>query len=82
MKDLQILWAAFKYHWRRFTSIFKEDVILQDDKGNYYRSGCKTSMQRVLYWRAYQEWQKKRFERRQLNVGEDLFESDTHIKKH
>ena len=30
MKDLQILWAACKYHWRRFTKLFKEHKFLSD----------------------------------------------------
>ena len=77
MKDLQILWAACKYHWRKFTKLFKEQKLLCDDQGNYYREG---SYQRILYWRAYHSWQKKRFYRGQCNIGTDLFESDTNIK--
>lgn len=76
MKDLQILWAACKYHWRKFTKLFKGQKLLCDDQGNYYREG---NYQRVLYWRAYHSWQKKRFDRGQCNIGTDLFEADTNI---
>lgn len=78
MKDLQILWSAFKYHWRRFTKRFKTEEYLIDDEGNYYYAG---NLQRVLYWRAYHRWQKKRFDRRQCNIGTDLFEKDTNISE-
>lgn len=77
MKDLQILWAACKYHWRRLKNWFKESELKRDEQGNYYTDG---EYQRILYWRAYQSWQKKRFDRRQCNIGTDLFEADTNIK--
>ena len=31
MKDIQILWAAFKYHWRRFVNLFKSEGLIMDD---------------------------------------------------
>ena len=77
-KDLQILWAALKYHCRKFLSMFREREMQRDERGNYYTDG---NYHRVLYWRAYQNWQMKRFERRQCNVGTDLFEKLTNIKK-
>jgi hypothetical protein len=76
MKDLQILWSAFKYHLRRFTKRFKAEEYLIDDEGNCYYA---SNLQRVLYWRAYHRWQKKRFDRGQCNIGTDLFEQDTNI---
>lgn len=76
MKDLQILWSACKYHWRRFKKLFKENRWLNDGNGNHYYDG---RYQRVLYWRAYQSWQEKRFSRGLCNVGTDLFEEETHI---
>ena len=76
MKDLKILWAVCKYHWRRFKKIFKEQKLLHDDMNNYYHEG---DYQRVLYWRAYRSWQNKRFDRGQCNIGTDLFEKDTNI---
>lgn len=76
MKDLQILWAACKYHWRRLKNTFKEESLMQDEQGNYYTEG---RYQRVLYLRAYQSWQKKRFDRGQVNIDTDLFEEDTNI---
>lgn len=79
MNDLQILWAACKYHWRRFKSWFKEPEWKHDEQSNYYKEGDKKDMQRVLYYRAYHSWQKKRFDRGQCNVGTDLFEADTNI---
>lgn len=78
MKDLQILWAACKYHWRRFAKGFKENQVKYDERGNCYTDG---NYHRVLYWRAYQNWQVKRCERRQCNVGTEIFEKDTNIKK-
>lgn len=79
MKDLQILWAAFKYHLRRFKNWFKEPEWKHDEQSNYYIEGDKKDMQRVLYYRAYHSWQKKRFDRGQCNVCTDLFEADTNI---
>lgn len=78
MKDVQILWAAFKYHWRKFKKMFKEQEWNHDEQSNYYLDG---EYQRVLYWRAYRSWQTKRFNRGQVNVGTDLFEADTNIKE-
>lgn len=78
MKDLQILWAACKYHWRKFKRIFKEQELLHDDMNNYYYEG---NYQRVLYWRAYKSWQTKRYFRNQCTVGTDLFEADTNISE-
>jgi hypothetical protein len=75
-KDIQILWSACKYHWRRFKKLFKDRELLHDDRNNYYYDG---DYQRVLYWRAYHRWQKKRFDRGQCNIGTDLFEQDTNI---
>ena len=77
MKDLQILWAACKYHWRRFKMLCKDREFLHDDRNNYYYEG---DYQHVLYRRAYQSWQKKRYDRNQCNIGTDLFEADTNIK--
>lgn len=76
MKDIQILWAACKYHWRRFTNLFKERKFLNDGHGHYYYEG---DYQHVLYRRAYQSWQNKRYDRGQCNIGTDLFEQDTNI---
>lgn len=76
MKDLQILWAAMKYHCRRIAKLFKEHKYNHDDQSNYYLDG---EYQSVLYWRAYQSWQEKRFGRGLCNVGTDLFEEETHI---
>ena len=67
MKDIQILWAACKYHWRRFKYWFKEPEY------------TKRQLQRELYWNAYRSWQIKRFGRRMCNIGTDLFEADTNI---
>ena len=78
-KDIQILWAAMNYHLRRFANLFKEQEFVCDDRGNYYYVGDSTSMQRVLYRRAYQSWQVKRYNRNQCNIGTDLFEADTNI---
>ena len=78
MKDLQILLAALKYHLRRLIKLFKSQDLIMDERGNYYTDGNYHS---VLYWRAYQNWQMKRFERGQVNVGTDLFEKLTNIKK-
>jgi hypothetical protein len=78
MKDLQILLAALKYHLRRFIKLFKSQDLIMDERGNYYIDG---NYHRILYWRAYQNWQMKRFERGQVNVGTDLFEKLTNIKK-
>ena len=75
-KDLQILWAAFKYHCRRIAKLFKEQKYNHDDQSNYYLDG---EYQSVLYWPAYRRWQTKRFDRGQVNVGTDLFEKDTNI---
>ena len=77
MKDIQILWSACKYHWRRFTKLFKEQKFLSDGNGNYYYEG---EYQRVLYMRAYRRWQDKRCARGEVSVGTDLFEADTNIK--
>ena len=77
MKDLQILWSACKYHWRRFTKLFKEQEVLHDDMNNYYYEG---NYQRVLYMRAYRRWQDKRCDRGKVSVGTDLFEANTNIK--
>ena len=77
-KDIQILWAAAKYHVRKFISAFKEKELLQDDIGNFYTEG---NYQKVLYWRAYRRWQDKRCDRWQVSVGTDLFEKDTNIKR-
>ena len=77
MKDLQILLAAFKYHWCRFKKLFKDREFLHDDRNNYYYEG---DYQHVLYRRAYQSWQNKRYDRNQCNIGTDLFEADTNIK--
>mgnify|MGYP003288797410 CR=1 FL=1 len=79
MKDLQILLAAMKYHWRRFKNWFKEPEFKHDEQSNYYVEGDKKDMQRVLYYRAYHSWQNKRCDRRQVSVGTDLFEADTNI---
>ena len=76
MKDLQILCAAFKYHWRRFKKLFKKREILHDDRNNYYYEG---EYQRILYMRAYRRWQDKRCDRGKVSVGTDLFEKDTNI---
>lgn len=76
MKDLQIMWASCKYHWCKFKKLFKERELLNDGHGNYYYDG---EYQRVLYRRAYLSWQTKRFDRRQCNIGTDLFEADTNI---
>lgn len=76
-KDIQILWAAVKYHFRRFKKLFKEQEFLNDGNGNYYYDG---EYQSVLYRRAYRRWQDKRCARGEVSVGTDLFESDTNIK--
>lgn len=76
MKDLKIIWAACKYHWRRFKKLFQDEQLLQDEQGDYYREG---DYQRILYRRAYQAWQTKRFYKGQCNIGTDLFEADTNI---
>ena len=75
-KDIQILWAAVKYHFRRFKKMFKEQEFLNDGNGNYYYDG---EYQSVLYRRAYRSWQTKRYNRNQCNIGTDLFEQDTNI---
>lgn len=77
-KDFQILLAALKYHCRRILSVFREPEIKRDERGNCYTDG---NYQRVLYWRAYQNWQVKRCERRQCNVGTEIFENETNIKR-
>ena len=76
MKDIQILWSAFKYHWRRMVKLFKPQVMLTDGNGKWYFDG---SYQHILYWNDYRRWQTKRFDRGQVNVGPDLFEKDTNI---
>lgn len=67
MKDLQILWASFKYHARKIKEFFIEPEL------------TKLDIQRKLYWSAYQRWQVKRHEQNLCNVGTDLFEEDTHV---
>ena len=44
MKDIQILWAACKYHWRRFVKLFKSEGLIMDDQGNYYTDGNYTGI--------------------------------------
>jgi hypothetical protein len=65
MKDLQILWASFKYHIRKIKEFFIEPELTKSD------------IQRKLYWSAYRAWQDKRGSRRMCNIGTDLFEKDT-----
>lgn len=76
MKDLQILWAACKYHWRRFTKFFKSE-LLQDEQGRYYSEG---NYQRILAWRAFRSWQRKKIERQMPYYDTDKFEAETNIK--
>lgn len=47
MKDLQILWASFKYHVRKIKELFMEQELTKSD------------IQRKLYWSAYQSWSQK-----------------------
>ena len=65
MKQLQILWASFKYHVRKIKEFFVEPELTKND------------IQRKLYWFAYRRWQEKRCDRRMCNIGTDLFEEDT-----
>lgn len=76
MKDLQILWAAFKYHWRRFVKLFKSEGLIMDDQGNYYTDG---NYQRILAWRAFRRWQNKRISRHLSGYDYEHFEAKTHI---
>lgn len=76
MKDIQILWAAVRYHCRRIKRFWCGTKILHTDDDWYFEG----KYQRVLYWRAYRRWQQKRLERSLCNVGTDLFEEDTRIK--
>lgn len=76
MKDLQILWAAMKYHWRRFTKFFKSD-LLQDEQGHYYTEG---NYQRILAWRAFRRWQEKKINRQKIWCDTEEFEAETNIK--
>lgn len=78
MKDLQILWAACKYHWRRFVKLFKSEGLIMDDQGNYYTDG---NYQRVLCWRAFRRWQNKRIRRGFTGGSYELFESETNIAR-
>jgi hypothetical protein len=78
MKDLQILYAACKYHWRRFVKLFKSEGLIMDDQGNYYTDG---SYQRVLAWRAFRSWQNKRIKRGLAGNDFENFEAETNIKR-
>lgn len=79
MKDLQILWAAFKYHWRRFVKLFKSEDLIMDEQGNYYTDG---NYQRVLAWRAFRSWQNKRIKRHLAPWCDyENFEAETNIKR-
>lgn len=76
MKDLQILWAACKYHCRRIAKFFKSG-LLQDEQGHYYSEG---NYQRILAWRAFRSWQRKKIERQMPWCDTDEFEAETNIK--
>ena len=78
MKDLQILWAACKYHWRRFVKLFKSEGLIMDDQGNYYTDG---NYQCVLSWRAFRRWQDKRIKRCLPGYDYEHFEAETNIKR-
>ena len=77
MKDIQILWAACKYHWRRFVKLFKPEDLIMDDEGNYYTDG---NYQGVLSWRAFRSWQNKRIKRNLPGYDFKHFEAETNIK--
>lgn len=76
--DIQILWAAAKYHWRRFVKLFKSEGLIMDDQGNYYTDG---NYQRVLAWRAFRSWQNKRIKRGLAGNDFENFEAETNIKR-
>lgn len=78
MKDIQILWAACKYHWRRFVKLFKSDGVIMDEQGNYY-TDC--NYQRVLSWRAFRSWQNKRIKRGLAGNDFEHFEAETNIAR-
>lgn len=78
MKDLQILFATCKYHWRRFVKLFKSEGLIMDDQGNYYTDG---NYQRVLSWRAFRSWQNKRIKRGLAGNDFEHFELETNIKR-
>jgi hypothetical protein len=76
MKDIQILWAACKYHWRIFAKLFKSEGLIMDNQGNYYTDG---NYQRVLSWRAFRSWQNKRIKRGLAGNDFEHFEAETNI---
>lgn len=78
MRKQNMFLAVVRYYFRKIKVWFIEPKVQRDERGNYYTS---KNLHYVLYWRAYQDWQKKRAERRQANVGTELFEQCTNIKK-
>ena len=78
MKDIQILWAACKYHLRRFVKLFKSEGLIMDNQGNYYTDG---NYQRILAWRAFRSWQNKRIKRQLPGYDYEHFEAETNIKR-
>ena len=78
MKDIQILWAACKYHWRRFVKLLKSEGLIMDDQGNYYTDG---NYQRILSWRAFRNWQNKRIKRGLPGYDYEHFETETNIAR-
>jgi hypothetical protein len=78
MKDIKILWAACKYHWRRFVKLFKSEGLIMDDQGYYYTDG---NYQRVLAWRAFRSWQNKRIKRGLAGNDFENFEAETNIAR-